>query len=448
MSYAISLLLLLVSVSSMFAQTLPFQHIVIVTQENRTPDNLFGSNPTFEPGVDISLTTVSKKGIPATATPYPLAGCYDNGHGHQVWVAQFDGGKMDGFSTPPFRSATCVSPPHPQVVYVDNSTGTVQPYFDIATSYGFANRMFQTNQGPSFPAHQFLLSGTSSPTETSDLFAMNNPGGGAGSVAPLTAKILMIDPSGATSTQYPCFERPTLTDSLDAAGLTWRYYTVALNTALWSAPNAIQHMCYPVVNSKCAGPAYANVVTNPTHALTDIQNCKLSNVVWVNPTGYSSDHPIGNRGGGPSWVASIVNAIGQSSCGYWQNTAILITWDDWGGFFDHVAPPSQGQPNGWGVSYVYGFRVPLLVVSAYTPAGYVDNDTHDFGSILKFAEHNFNLGLIGPGFYADAYADDLSAFFTLTTPRPFSAIAAPIKAQAFIQSKEPQTAPDNDEDEE
>jgi phospholipase C len=96
---------------------------------------------------------------------------------------------------------------------------------------------------------------------------------------------------------------------------------------------------------------------------------------------------------------------------------------------------------------VYGFRVPLLVVSAYTPAGYVDNKTHDFGSFLKFAENNFELDLIGPGYYADAYADDLSGFFPLRTARPFSLIASPVAASAFVQSTAPQTAPDDDDDE-
>jgi phospholipase C len=354
---------------------------------------------------------------------------------------------MDGFSTGPFVSSTCISPPHPQVVYVDNSTGQVQPYFDMAKNYGFANRMFQTNQGPSFPAHQFLLGGTSSPTETSDLFAANNTTGEAGCAASAPSSVPLINPAGVfVSNVYPCFERPTLTDLLDAARVTWKYYAIN-GKSIWTAPNAIRHMCDPVVGGQCTGADWKNIVLNPPQILTDIQNCKLANVAWVTPSGQYSDHPRINTGGGPAWVASIVNAIGRAPCGYWQNTAILITWDDWGGFFDHVPPPSLGQPNGWGRGYVYGFRVPLLVVSAYTPRRYVDNQTHDFGSLLKFVENNFDLGLIGPGYYADAYADDMSGFFSLRTARPFIAIASPTAAGAFIQSTAPQLAPDDDDDE-
>ena len=117
-------LLLLGAASPLLSQT-RFQHIVMVVQENRTPDNLFGSNPTFEPGVDISVTTRSRTGVLVAATPSPLAGCFDLDHTHQNWVKEYHAGKMDGFSTGPFKSSTCTSPPHPQVVYADNSSGQV-----------------------------------------------------------------------------------------------------------------------------------------------------------------------------------------------------------------------------------------------------------------------------------------------------------------------------------
>jgi phospholipase C len=115
-------------------------------------------------------------------------------------------------------------------------------------------------------------------------------------------------------------------------------------------------------------------------------------------------------------VASIVNAIAQSACRnrdgskYWNSTAILITWDDWGGWYDHQAPPTLSGPQG---DYQYGFRVPLIVVSAYTPAGYISNHQYDFGSILRFVEVNFGIleGALG---VADARAvNDLTDFFNL-----------------------------------
>jgi phospholipase C len=124
----------------------------------------------------------------------------------------------------------------------------------------------------------------------------------------------------------------------------------------------------------------------PADVLNDIANCNLRNVSWVIPTGANSDHARSNDGGGPSWVASIVNAIGASTAcdsgaGYWANTAIFITWDDWGGGYDHEPPTILAQPQG---DYQYGFRVPLIAVSAHTPAGYINNRRHDFGSLRRW----------------------------------------------------------------
>ncbi len=134
---------------------------------------------------------------------------------------------------------------------------------------------------------------------------------------------------------------------------------------------------------------------------------------------HESDHASINNGSGPSWVASIVNAIGNSS--YWSNTAIIISWDDWGGWYDHVAPPQTlANCTQWGCGYIYGFRVPLIVVSPYAKAAYISHTQHDFGSILRFIEKTFSLPSLG---YADAYADDLSDCFNFTqTPLQFQAI--------------------------
>ncbi len=446
-----------------FAQTVTFKHVVIIFQENRTPDNLFGSNPNFEPGVDIATFGINSKGkkIPLKATP--LSYCYDLSHAHPAFVSQYDGGKMDGADLVKVsKNPGCVVPASPQFKFVDNSTGTVQPYFDIATQYGWANRMFQTNQGPSFPAHQFILSGTSAPDTNSPLFASENMGvkAPAGCIGPPNQTVKLIDPAGSETTNapiYPCFEHPTLTDALNGAGVSWKYYTPTPGS-IWSAPDAINHMCVPKMQGGkliCTGADWVNNVVIPqTTVLTDIQTCNLANVSWVIPNAAQSDHARSNDGSGPAWVASIVNTIGGNpACPngevYWQDTAIFITWDDWGGWYDHVPPYRIGQDNGWGTGYVYGLRVPLLVVSAYTPAGYVNNFNHDFGSILKFIETNFGppgvpLGPVGPGTYADAYANNLTLFFSLTSPRPFQPISAGYDANHFLHSRQPLVGPDDD----
>jgi phospholipase C len=348
-----------------------------------------------------------------------------------------------------------ICPSNPQFRFVDNSSSAVNSYLELITQYGWANYMFQTNQGPSFPAHQFLFGGTSAPSAAQDaagVFAAENPSpiNSGGCTSRAFATVALIDPSGLENQSvYPCFEHSTVADILPPP-FTWRYYTVdTAPGALWTAPNAIQHICQSTgPNGTCTGAQWTNNVDlNSADVLRDISNCTLRSVSWVIPTGNDSDHSGVNDGSGPSWVASIVNAIGGSSncdnnTGYWGNTAILITWDDWGGWYDHEPPRILPAPQG---GYQYGFRVPLLVVSAYTPAGYIDNARHDFGSILRFIEHNFGIqeGALN---FADARAsDNLTGFFRLNgAKRPFQTIHAPLDATFFLNDKRPVTAPDNE----
>jgi len=129
----------------------------------------------------------------------------------------------------------------------------------------------------------------------------------------------------------------------------------------------------------------------------------------------------------------VVNAIGSSP--YWAHTVIFITWDDWGGWYDHVAPKVIN-------SYEYGFRVPLIVVSPYAKAGYISHQTHDFGSLLKFVEENYGLASLG---YADAPADDFSDCFDFTqTPLKFQTIAAPLSFEHFLNDRRAAMDPDDD----
>jgi phospholipase C len=435
---AVSLLLLSLAATVAQAQS-PRNHggfvnVVVIFQENRTPDNLFGSNPNFSRGVDIATSGMNSAGQVIALTPVPLANDYDLSHAHAAFTAMYDSGKMDGADKIPYYCNTGAQncpPPNPQFSYVDNSTGILDPYFQLAQQYTFGDRMFQTNQGPSFPAHQFILSGTSAPTADSDLFASENPtgvsnaGSNTGCTAPAAEYVKLINPSGKESQKaYPCFEHQTLADLLDNAGISWRYYAPSAGS-IWTAPNAIDHLRF--------GSDWTNdVVLNPAQVLTDISNGQLANVSWVIPTGQESDHAGENKGLGPSWVASIVNAIGQSR--YWDNTVIIITWDDWGGWYDHVPPTVIN-------SYEYGFRVPLIVVAPFARQHYVSHVTHDFGSILHFIEELYNLPSLG---YADATADDLSDCFDFRRHNRFEKIAAPYDGKYFVEDKTPPSDPDDD----
>ncbi len=366
---AAALALLLVS-GLAYAQAPAFQHIVVLVQENRTPDNLFYACKI--PGADLRTT-----GVAVSIT-------YGGGimsHSHRAYLKELRGQYPTGSNN--------------YVVATD-----IQPYCQLAKQYGFGNYVFQTNQGPSLPAHQFLISGTSSPTETSNLFVSDNasPKVGDGTCnAPPGSWVPTIAPDGTNGPRvFPCFTRSSIVDNLQAAKLTWKYYAVSSKPS-WDGPIAMKNL-YQSPNN----------VLNPKQVLADIQGGKLANVAFVTPTGFNSDHPGATATGGPAWVANIVNAIGNSQ--YWSNTAIVVTWDDWGGWWDHVAPTMLTS---YAPQYIYGFRVPFLVISAYTPSMVSNVPCDCFGCILKFIESQFNLGLIGEGRFADAYAnDDLSEYFT------------------------------------
>jgi phospholipase C len=465
-------------------------HVVIIFQENRTPDNLFqglclppngsGSscnsvNPSASQ-YNIASSGTDSEGATIPLSPIDLGtvgsnpDTYDLSHSHPSFVDMCDLNSstgvctMDGANLIPTNCSDGSNgcPPgfqDPQFRYVNPAD--VQPYLTMAAQYAFGDQMFQTNQGPSFPAHQFILSGTSAPTATSPLFVSENPAGGgttgkAGCIAAPNVTVKVIDPSGSESSNapiYPCFEHPTLTDLLDAANVSWRYYAPSPGS-IWTAPDAIQHMCGPNGSvpsaTACVGPDWTGTTPkvvvgqtqNNPQVLADIATGQLPQVTWVIPDGQDSDHASLNDGCGPSWVTSIVDAIGNSQ--YWPNTTIIIAWDDWGGWYDHVPPPQLlSDCAQWGCGYVYGFRVPLIVISPYAKPGYISHVKHDFGSILKFVETKFGLPSLG---YADANSlGDLSGIFNSSqTPNVFQTITPPPDDATCKADTSPPTDPDDD----
>jgi len=459
----------LVSFGAVLADAQSFQHIVLIVQENRTPDNLFqglcGPSRKLCPvPYDLQNFGINKAGNKVALIETPLGVGYSEDHSHTAFLKQCDLDpasntcRMDGLST-----AGCPL----QCAYAYVNPAGVGPYLTLAQQYGWANFMFQTNQGPTMPAHQFLFAGTSADTADDDAqatFVSNNPSDSAnsGCLAPLGEVYYLISPQSWPQ-EYQllniplgtfCFSYPTMATLLDnhQPPLSWKYYTVGPH-AIATAPNWFRQICEPDNNyQQCTGSEWNNSVDfDPKDVLIDIGACKLANMTWVVPIGQNSDHagdPVNT--GGPSWVASIVNAIGESPCqnpdgsSYWNSTAIFVTWDDWGGWYDHEPPTLLSVPNQGHGDNQYGFRVPLLVVSAYTPLSYVDNDRHDFGSILRFAEQNFGIpeGALN---FADARATtDLTGFFVWhQQPRVFQHIAAPKSAEFFLNDKSPMKPPDD-----
>jgi phospholipase C len=284
----------------------------------------------------------------------------------------------------------------------------VVPYWTLASTYALANAMFTTQGSESFPAHQDLIRGGTAIDSTESLIDdIPNVNESWGCDSPSTSKTSLITIQlqlRKRAGPFPCTKDfpgsgssyLTLRDLFDAASpaISWKYYAPALGDrgGIWSAFDVI----YPVRY----GPEWtANVISPQATILTDISGGNLAQMSWVVPDNEDSDHPGSGSDDGPSWVASIVNAIGESQ--YWNSTAIIVVWDDWGGFYDPVVPlcasgspcrDNQGGP---------GFRVPMLVIAPYSTVGqgskggYISNEAYSFGSTIRFIEDTFGLGRLG-----------------------------------------------------
>jgi phospholipase C len=392
-------------------QSQRIKHIVVIMQENRSFDNLFHGFP----GADTVESGMSN-GKLVPLHPVPMDQGSDVDHSHAGWWKDWDNGKMDGFAHAKY------SVPYLPYAYVPQQEA--EPYWTLARQYTLGDRMFQSNSGPSFPAHQYMIAGQSAEAD-------ENPGSGDwGCDAPHTARVAIVGPNGTDLPgEYPCFDYPTMADLLDSRSVSWNYYAPGKSNPtgyILSAFQAVHHIRF--------GEDWDSHVVSPNNqVLTDIKNGKLAQVTWVVPQMAYSDHPgKGSTAEGPSWVANIINAIGASP--FWDSTVIFVTWDDWGGWYDHVNPP---QVDSMGL----GFRVPLIVVSPYAKKGYISHQVHEFSGFLRYTEEVFGLPSLGT---RDANTDDFADCFDYSqSPIPYSAIPVSFSPEHFLQ-EDPSGPPDDD----
>ena len=389
------------------------QHVVIIVQENRSFDNLFNGFP----GADTVQSGELHDGTVVPLQSVPLEAPYDIGHNPTDFARAYRGGLMNGFDLETMLPPK--SPPPPTFPYAYVPQSETQPYIAMASQYVIADRMFQSNGGPSFPAHQYLVAGQSGGAIANPKYPKGANGTIWGCDQPAGSTVQMLSPTGKKlPSVFPCFSYTSLATVLDAASVTWRYY-VAKPDQQFSAYDALSPIRY-------SNDWTTDIVSPETKILTDVAAGRLASVTWVMPSNKNSDHSDSGSNTGPQWVASVVNAIGKSP--FWSNTVIFVTWDDWGGWYDHVPPQSLD-------AYGLGFRVPLLVISPYAKPGYVSHVQHEFGSILHFTEETFGLPSLGQ---ADARADDLADCFNAAArPRAFKAIATRLKPQYFLQQPAP-----------
>jgi phospholipase C len=403
------------------------RHVVILIQENRSFDNLFATYPGAD-GTRYGMIKTGSKDVRIALKPVALDGLCDFGHGYANYTTDYDRGAMDGFSLEG-GSKKCPGPAGKKPYqYVRPSQ--VRPYWAIADRYVLADRVFATQGSGSFTGHQDLIAGgtTIDAMKTQALvdFPTHMPWGCDAPPGTVTSLLIAGTPPKYESDAgpFPCLKYRTLRDLLDAKSVTWKYYSPPEphgTGALWDAFDAIKAVR--------EGPQWhTNVTHDPTVIFSDISGGTLPAVSWVVPDDVNSDHPGPASDTGPSWVASVVNAIGDSK--YWDSTAVIVVWDDWGGFYDHVKPPFFDRLGG------LGFRVPMLIVSPFaregkSKRGYISHTQYEFGSILKFVEHIWGLGSLGT---TDSRAANIIDCFDFSQPpRTFARIPARYSQEYFAK---------------
>jgi acid phosphatase len=389
--------------------TNPINHIVVIMQENRSFDNYFGTYP-------------GASGIPrGTCMPlspdHPNVGCVkpflstnvisgDLPHGYQSSVIAHDNGKMDGFMVAENEDRKTMS-------YYDNKT--IPYYWDLARHYVLADNFYSSVLSYSLPNHWFALAGQA--PATSMFYFMHRPphnnilnqaenasiiaGGGSNQNASMgnttVAANFGVNPN-PTSTNLRdevarvYLEESNLTKTVadlfmnNTHNITWKYYDHLVRAgnykAAVSSGRAFEFWNPFSAKGSTYTAAYSQHFANRAQIFTDLKNGNFPQVSWVMPSFPISEHPPANITSGMNWVKHVINAIMNSP--YWNSTAIILTWDDYGGFYDHVAPPQIDK-------YGLGFRMPTIIISPYSKPGYIDHTQYQFESMLKFIEWRFSL---------------------------------------------------------
>jgi phospholipase C len=420
----------------------PIKHIILMVQENRTFNNLFAGFPgatSTKTGEELIKQGTGYVEKPIALAEVPLLDKGNLSHVHSAYLTGYQNGKMDGFNLITYETNGNEEGSAP---YVYVNPDQVEPYWDMASQWGLADKMFQTQGSGSFIAHQDLIRGGTfiEPTEsliddptTNAAWGCESPPGSLTSLITTTLKYLKDKGPFPCTSDFPYpDDYKTLADLFAAKSpqISWKYYTPATTRetvgAIWNGFLVIASIC----NSQ--GKCSANIDSPQTNIFKDISGGALPQMSWVIPDATDSDHPgYSSKDLGPSWVASVVNAIGKSN--YWNSTAIVIVWDDWGGFYDPVKPPFQDDQGG------AGFRVGMIVISPYvregtgSEGGYISHTVYGFGSIIRFIENNWSLGRLGT---TDKTTTSIGDMFDFTqTPRKFKTIPSTYTKEYFLHQK-------------
>ena len=377
------------------------KHVVIIMQENRSFDTYFGTYPGADgiPARNGKFTVCLPN--PKThrcVVPFHDAADINGGaaHQHQAAVADIHGGKMDGFVAQAIASQhTCTVTQDPACSHSNtpdvmgyHDAREIPNYWKYASDYVLDDHLFEPVTSWSLPAHNYLVSGWSARCASSAPSSCKN---NIGITYFPSAMQRYVNKAMATGTAPVSAAWTDITYLLHKQKVSWGYY-IENGTEPDCEDDAAT--CPPKAQSyKTPG------IWNPLPLFTDVQqDHQLGNirptasflseakagtlpaVSWVTPSQVNSEHPPASVREGQAWVTNIVNSVMRSPD--WSSTAIFLSWDDWGGFYDHVAPPTI-DGNG------YGLRVPSIVISPYAKHGFIDHQVLSHDAYLKFIEDDF-----------------------------------------------------------
>jgi len=341
----------------------PIKHVVFLIKENRSFDNYFGTFPDANGATSGDISSGTRVLLGHTPDQLP----YDLGHGWQASRLAVNGGKMNQFNLILRGDVNGLMLGMTQMQQSD-----IPNYWAYAQNFALADNMFSSLSGPSFPNHLYAVAAQSGGI-------INNPRGSPqvwGCDSPSGATVDVMDARGNLTHPYPCFDFQTMVDVLQNAGFSWRYYSAPMGVKgfVWNTLDAIKHIRF--------GSLWQSNVLPASNFAQDARNGNLATVTWLTPEAVFSEHPPYSTCAGENWTVQQINAIMQGP--EWASTVVFLTWDDFGGFYDHVPPPTVD-------TYGLGIRVPLIIISPFSKKGVISHTQYEFSSFLAFLESYLHL---------------------------------------------------------
>lgn len=360
------------------------QHFVFIIMENRSFDEMFGQFPGADGGTQGVLST----GEVIPLRPAPDESSRDINHPWYSMTDSLDWGRMDRFDVQPNANLNGDYFSHTQF-----SQDDLPNLWKYAQTFTLSDRTFSSMHGVSHPNHMYAVGATSD-----NIIGEPRPSSQRGCDSDEGTTIEQLDELGNVVNIFPCVDFPTLGDSMEAQGISWKVYSRSRTP--WNPYDYVNH----IRNSQL----WNDHVVDVSQLQNDLgAQGALPSVSLVIPPSLQSHHPVRGICYGENWLVSQLNAL--MSGPNWSSTAVFITWDEAGGFYDHVPPPQVDQ-------FGLGTRVPMIIISPYARPGYIASTTYEFSSFMKIVEERFGLPSLTQ---RDANANDmLDSFDFNQTPLP------------------------------